>query len=321
MNFKKIPPNYYLTIIDRLTRFEPACVRYSRVFQDIINKFALSVSKKELSLKEQIQIASQLLNNDTEPNEFDLYIQKYLIELEQKYFKFDETSYQYLSCRINYSSIIKNISNLKEIPKNVLWLKSIIENKNFSNELRFENSLLYPIEKIILTEGETERILLNTLVSMFDVDFDKLGYLLISAGGKNRVARKYYEMSEYVNLPFFILLDNDAYAIKELIDVKLRAQDKIYILKSGEFEDLIPKKVVIETLNYIHNNEYKANLSDINSGLKMSENIAEICKKYGFGEYKKANFARMLKEFIKTKDFKSDFINSEIAHVAELLAD
>ena len=128
-------------------------------------------------------------------------------------------------------------------------------------------------------------------------------------------------MSEYVNLPFFILLDNDAYAIKELIDVKLRAQDKIYILKSGEFEDLIPKKVVIETLNYIHNNEYNANLSDINSGLKMSENIAEICKKYGFGEYKKANFARMLKEFIKTKDFKSDFINSEIAHVAELLAD
>ena len=37
MKFKQIPNEYFITILDRLTRFEPACVRYKRVIDDIIN--------------------------------------------------------------------------------------------------------------------------------------------------------------------------------------------------------------------------------------------------------------------------------------------
>ena len=52
MKFKKIPDEYFSTILDRLMRFEPACSRYERVFNDIISKFAFNiVNKEELTIK------------------------------------------------------------------------------------------------------------------------------------------------------------------------------------------------------------------------------------------------------------------------------
>ena len=41
MKFKQIPAEYFITILDRLTRFEPAYKRYNRVFDDIINKLSI----------------------------------------------------------------------------------------------------------------------------------------------------------------------------------------------------------------------------------------------------------------------------------------
>ena len=39
MKFKQIPSDYFLTILDRLTRFSPAHIRFKRVFDDIISKW------------------------------------------------------------------------------------------------------------------------------------------------------------------------------------------------------------------------------------------------------------------------------------------
>ena len=85
MKFKKIPAEYFITILDRLTRFEPACVRYKRVFDDIINKFYLDDKLKNLTLEEEIAIAENIFNSSVEANN-DFYINTILTELEEKYF-------------------------------------------------------------------------------------------------------------------------------------------------------------------------------------------------------------------------------------------
>ena len=108
MKFKKIPQEYYITILDRLTRLEPACVRYKRVFDDIINKFCIDEKLKNLSLEDEINIVEEIFNADLGQNNSS-YINDILIELEKKYFEFNELSYQYQSARLNYSSLLNNI--------------------------------------------------------------------------------------------------------------------------------------------------------------------------------------------------------------------
>jgi len=318
MKFKQIPDDYFITILDRLTRFEPAHKRYSRVFDDIINKFSINVKAKDLTIQEKIELTEAILNDSLESN-YDFYINMVLKDLEEKYFKFSEESYQYLSARINFTSILNKISKNENLPKNVAWLNEIIKNKKNIYELRKEKSLLYPIEKLILCEGQTEYVLLETIFKLFNVNLNKLGFMIIQAGGKNQVARKYYEMIEHTKLPFFILLDKDAQSIKELIDSKLRPCDKIYLIQSGEFEDLIPKRILQNTINSVHSSDFNCIFEDFNDSESMVKNLENIYKKYGFGEFKKAKFALELKEYIETTCLKDDFKESEIFQIISKL--
>ena len=318
MKFKKIPKEYFPTILDRLTRFEPANIRYKRVFDDIINKFSLSEKLKNLSIEDEIALVVEIFNSSVNQNN-DYYINDILLKLEDKCFNFNPESYQYLSARINLSAMINDIENLENLAKNVIWLKNISDKKEDIYELRNQYSLIYPIEKIILCEGQTEYTLLETIFKLFNININKLGYMPIAAGGKNQVARKYYKMQEYTKIPFFILLDKDAYSIKELIEPKLRKCDTLYLLKSGEFEDLIPKTILQKTINYVHKNEYNCIFDDFSDDNSMVENLEFIYKKYGFGEFKKAKFALELKEYIENNCTKDDFANSEIVEIIKIL--
>ena len=318
MKFKPINCEYFITILDRLTRFEPASVRYKRVFDDIINKFYLDKKAKNLTLQEQIEIVEEIFNSSTTQND-DFYINEILMRLEKKYFKLNPISYQYLSARLNISAMLNEIKENVNLPKNLKWLKEIEKNRNDIIKLREDKKLLYPIEKIILCEGQTEFTLLETIFNLFNVNLNGLGYLPIAAGGKNQVARKYYQMIEYTNLPFFILLDKDASAIKSLIEPKLRTQDKIYLIKSGEFEDLIPKNILQNTINTVHSSDYNCIFDDFCDDHSMVKNLETIYKKYGFGEFKKAKFALELKEYISSNCTKESFNNSEIVEIIEHL--
>ena len=318
MKFKKIPKEYFPTILDRLSRFEPANIRYKRVFDDIINKFSISEKLKNLTLEDEIALVVEIFNSSVNENN-DYYINDILRKLEDKCFNFNSESYQYLSARINLSAMINEIQNYDNLSKNVIWLKKISDEKKDIYQLRKEYSLIYPIEKIILCEGQTEYTLLDTIFKLFNIDINKLGYIPIAAGGKNQVARKYYKMQEYTKTPFFILLDKDAYSIKELIEPKLRKCDTLYLLKCGEFEDLIPKIILQKTINYIHKNEYNCIFDDFSDDNSMVENLEFIYKKYGFGEFKKAKFALELKEYIENNCTKEDFINSEIVEIIKIL--
>lgn len=318
MKFKKIPKEYFPTILDRLSRFEPANIRYKRVFDDIINKFSISEKLKNLTLEDEIALVVEIFNSSVNENN-DYYINDILRKLEDKCFNFNSESYQYLSARINLSAMINEIQNYDNLAKNVIWLKKISDEKKDIYQLRKEYSLIYPIEKIILCEGQTEYTLLDTIFKLFNIDINKLGYIPIAAGGKNQVARKYYKMQEYTKTPFFILLDKDAYSIKELIEPKLRKCDTLYLLKCGEFEDLIPKNILQKTINYIHKNEYNCIFDDFSDDNSMVENLEFIYKKYGFGEFKKAKFALELKEYIENNCTKEDFIDSEIVEIIKIL--
>ena len=105
-----------------------------------------------------------------------------------------------------------------------------------------------------------------------------MGIMVIAAGGKNQVARKYYEMTEYLKIPFFILLDKDALQTKKIIENKLRMQDKIYILNCGEFEDLIPHDILKNAINYSHIYEQNCSDNDFSDNLN-SHNLNLIYKK------------------------------------------
>ncbi len=317
MKFKTIPDEYYVTILDRLTRFEPAHKRYKRVFDDIINKFCIDIKAKNLNINEQISVVEDILNFSLE-SDIDDIITPIFSGLEEKYFKYDNTSYQYLSCRINLSAMFNKISNFDNLPQNIEWLKFIKNNYDLRKN-RSEHSLLYPVEKIILCEGETERLLLPVLLKICGVDIYKKGIFLIPAGGKNQVARKYYQMADYTILPFFVLLDIDAMQTKLLINRKLRQDDAVYIINSGEFEDLIPKNILINVINSVHDNELHCNINDFDEALVNSKNLDLIYKKYGFGEFKKAHFAHQLKEHIEKNCTKADFEGLEITEIAKLL--
>ena len=317
MKFKKIPKEYFTKILDRLTRFEPAHIRYKRVFDDIINKFCLDYKLKELDLKSQIEIVQEIFNSSVSIKKDDTIL-PLMYGLEDKYFYPNEVSYQYLSARLNISSMLSEIEENENLPKNLIWLKQISDYSDLK-ALREEKSLLYPIEKVLLCEGETERILLGLLLKFFNIDLNKKGIILIPAGGKNQVARKFYSMIENTKLPFFILLDKDAISTKELIDKRLRTQDRVYIINSGEFEDLIPSKILENTINYVHKNELHCLKNDFEPDKTSVHNIENIYKKYGFGEFKKSQFAQELKEYIEKNCTINDFKSSEITDIANAL--
>ena len=318
MQYKKIPNEYFIIILDRLTRFEPAYIRYERVINDILSKY-YNNNHKNLSTEEKIYHCNEIINLSVNSDINDFYLNDILTELERKYFEFNELSYQYLSARFNLYGLIQEIQKINELPINVAWLKEINKNRKDVYSLRNEKSLLFPIEKIILCEGQTEYTLLESVFKLFGFDFSKNGIKVIPAGGKNQVARKFYQMLEHVKMPFFILLDKDAEPIKELIEPKLRPIDRIYLLESGEFEDLIPRNILQKTINTVHSNELNCIWDDFNDNLSMVNNLEFIYRKYGFGEFKKAQFAQELCEYVTENCTKEDFSNSEINKILHAL--
>lgn len=307
-----------ITICDKFSRFEPAHIRLKKLSDYVLSRYYHQKNIREIDDYDRINIAADVINTAFKPLKSDEKLNKILFKLEDKYFYNNELSYQYLSPRMNISSLISNIEVNNKTPKNVIWLKNILNSDYELEEIRYKNSLLYPLEGIILCEGQTEYTLLCPIFNLFNVNFDKLGFIIIPAGGKNQVARKYYEMVEYTRLPIFVLLDSDAKLVEDLIQTKLRPADTLYLIKSGEFEDLIPKKILLETINNVHKNDFNCSMNDFIESELMTSNLDKIYKKYGFGEFKKAQFAKELNEFIISNCSREDFASSEIVKIVNL---
>ena len=170
-----------------------------------------------------------------------------------------------------------------------------------------------------MVEGITEEILLPVFAKKCDYDFDKYGIQIISAGGKNQVVKLFYEYAEQLKIPIFVLLDNDAKENYEQINLKKRKFDKVHLLKSGEFEDILPQNLVEKTLN-----DYLKNLNCVSDDdfryERMVENLEEIFKIKGFHEFKKAEFAQLVKEHIDNNFDISDEIRMIINEIKSSLS-
>jgi len=307
MKYKKIPKDCIKTCLDRLTRFKPVYEKYTRVFDDIINKFLISSNNREsVSDTAKCAIVREIFNASI-PFEHDSFISEVLLNEEENTFILDDVERQYLTLGLNFTGAIKYIKDDCNLPKNLKRLKVLLEKRENNsldsnlntNFLRHEYSLLYPVKKIILTEGATEEILLSEFAQKLGYDFDREGILIIGAGGKNQVARKYYKMADEIKLPVFILLDFDAAETKELIMPKLRPKDEIYLIKAGEFEDIIDIDLIIKSINANFSNNLHCSLGDFDPCLKMTKNLHILFKNKGFGEYKKAEFAKMVKNYLE----------------------
>jgi predicted ATP-dependent endonuclease of OLD family len=208
----------------------------------------------------------------------------------------------YLSCLVFFNSDVKNL----------LWLKELAKGTDIRAE-RFNKGFLFPIELVILAEGATEQTLLPEFAKLCDFDFDKNGIFIIPAGGKNQVVKLFYQLSETLKLPIFVLMDIDAQENYEEIKPKLRKYDKVHILKCGEFEDALPLSLIERTLK-----EELKNISitePITKETKMVKVLEEIFKHRGMHEFKKAEFAQMVRKNLRSEEDVSSEIKELISEI------
>jgi len=277
-----------------------------RVYKDIIthnlifphfNKIRLSETDNSTLTKYAQEVINSSLNSLGIEDTKDFTINEKILDYEKNIFKLSKEDEILLNNKINYNGFITLIDN--NSPKNLQWLRFLSSHEDIRT-LRQKYKFQFPIEKVLLVEGATEETLLPSFSSAAGYDFDEEGIYTLPAGGKNQVVKLFYELSEILKIPIFVLMDKDGTENAEEIKPRLRKFDKIYILKCGEFEDLLPQELVKRTLN----DEFR-NISIIEKTLDFKmprvKMLEEIYKNRGMHEFKKVEFAKMVKKNIKDK--------------------
>lgn len=284
MKIKQLTEEQRNIIIDRLMRFKETEAKYLRVFKELIasNLLEPKFKKNELDAMDygELRDFAQAVINFGLDGANDLEINRRLEENENAMFKLSENSQKLLDNKINYPAM-----------------------------------RLRRINKLVLAEGITEEILLPEFARLCEYDFGENGVHIISAGGKNQVVKYFYRYADSLKIPMFVLFDSDAAQNLDQIRPKLREFDKVYVLKSGEFEDLLPHNLIKRTLNSLLKNFYNVKDEDLRGG-QMTKVLEEFFKQYGLSEFKKADFAQAVRENILSAADVSDEITNIINGIA-----
>ena len=284
-----------------------------RVFKDIIisNVIQPQFKKKELEELDYLtirDIAQYVINKSLsdicKKQTEDFTINNKLKKYENDIFNLSPEANILLDNNIHYADASELIN--KNMANNLKWLKLLSKEKDFRKEL----SLHFPVEKVVIAEGITEETLLLVFAKHLDYDFDKYGVQMISAGGKNQVVKLFYKLAEQLKIPVLILLDADAYDNKMQILPKLRTCDKIHIIEHGEFEDILPKSLILNTLNDLFLNFNSVNKNEFTED-RMVKNLEEIFKQKGMHDFQKAEFAKSVSKHI----FSKNDISQEIEYI------
>lgn len=309
MKIKQLTNDQLIISIDRLTRFKEPEIKYLRVFKEIIlnNLIEPKFKKSELDEMDYEQIAklAQEVINCNLPDGVDFSVNEKLAKYENSIFNINSDTKKLLNNKINYIEIIKLLPN--EIPQNLKFLRSLASGA--------DEKCCFPVKKIILCEGVTEEILLPKFAQICGYDFDENGIYIISAGGKNQVVKYFYNFAESLKIPIFVLLDNDAQTNLNEIKPKLRNFDKIHLIKSGEFEDLLPNSLIVKTLNFETQNISLAPIEGLDECQSKVEFLEEFFRHRGLHEFKKAEFAHAVRENI----FGKNDVSAEILEIIEEL--
>ena len=314
MKFKPLTKEQLLISADRLTRFKDTETKYLRVFSDIIVNCLVEpkFKKHELEELDYVQIvdfAQNIINASLSDVENDFVINQELFDYENSVFDLNENTQKLIKNKINYKALIELIPN--DAPNNLKWLKSLANPQNVAENFG------YPVKKVLLCEGITEETLLPVFAEICDFDLNEHGIHVISAGGKNQVVKYFYKFAECLKIPIFVLLDNDAQANLEEIKPKLRPIDKIHLLKCGEFEDLLPNSLITKALNAATKNISIAPIEELESATSKVEFLEEFFKHRGLHEFKKAEFAQLVRQNITGIEDISEEIKEIIAELSK----
>jgi hypothetical protein len=319
IKIKPLTKEQLIISFDRLTRFKEPEIKYVRVFSDVLshNLIYPKFKRQELTdmdYKELTKMAEYVINFSIESlglkitNDFS--INKRLLEYENSVFKLSNGVKNLLENKIQYSAIFEFIDSSS--PKNLQWLKNL-ESMSDIEKIRKNQSLRFPISKVVIAEGATEEVLLPEFAKLCGYDFDKEGVFVMSAGGKSQVVKLFYRLSEVLKLPIFVLLDKDAKENLEQIRPKLRPIDKMHLLNCGEFEDLLALDLVKRTLEEELKNISILEQEMFDEPLPRVKILEEVFKTRGRHEFKKVEFAQMVKKYID----KDNDITPEIAEIIE----
>lgn len=317
LKIKKMTPDEMLLAIDRLTRFKFPEIKYNRVFKDILSKHLSTpqISHKiyeTLSEKEICYLIEEVFKYSLA--DYDLHqahsynIFKIINTLENNLYTIDNSTKELMQAKIPYESILELNNNT--LCKNLQFLKALTKSKKPANIIRKNFSTKFPIEKIIITEGITEEILLPKFSEILNYDFNKFGVEIIAAGGKNQVAKDYLNLRDRIKVPIAVLLDADAQSTAEKISKKLRPFDKLLLIKKGEFEDILPLKLIKNAINYKFVNLFTVKDSDFEQNICRVKALEEIYRINGLGEFKKAEFAQDISTVLNKTD--STLISEDI---------
>lgn len=319
LKVKPLTKDQILISIDRLTRFKNTEVKYFRVFSDILINNLISPKFKKSDLEkmdyEDLKLWAEYiinysLENLVEKLDDDYLINQRLLDYEKSIFKIDENVEKLLKNKINYKACLSFIDETS--PKNLKWMKSLEFAKDIE-AVRFKESLRFPIEKVVIAEGATEETLLPEFAKRCGFDFDKEGIFVLSAGGKNQVVKLYYQLVEVLKVPIFILLDKDAKDNLEEIKPRLRSIDRIHLLACGEFEDLLPLSLIHRTLDYELSNISIIEKEMLNEDAPKVKILEEVFRTRGMHEFKKVEFAQMVKKNILS----DEDISAEIREIID----
>ena len=321
MKFKPLTENQIIISIDRLTRFKPTEEKYLRVFKDILvsNLIEPKFKKQDLEHLDYRTIrdlAVEIFNKSLkEDNTNDLSLNMKLKAYENSTFVNDKNVDILLDNSLDYISALKLLKDDK--PINLVWLNSLRENTDMYR-MREEKGLQYPVSLVVIVEGITEEILLPQFSKVLGLDFLAHGIKILPAGGKNQVVKLYYSLSEELRLPIFVLLDKDAVENVNLINRKLRDEDRVHLLNSGEFEDLLPLNLILKTINSHLKNFASISIKDLEKDEPMVKILEEIFKCCGIHEFKKAEFAHLVQNQIKSTADISEEISCIIKSLQEM---
>lgn len=319
MKYKKLTQEQIVISLDRLTRFKNTREKYLRVFSDIIlsNLIEPKLKKSDLEKMEYAKIkefAQEIFNGSLDEHSSLEHINIKLRDYENSIYYNDDATQELLNNNIDYVSALKYINNESVI--NLRWLKSLSEENNLVS-MREEHCLKFPIEKVLLVEGITEEILLPAFSKFLGYDFYKNGIQIIPAGGKNQVVKMYYKLSEELKIPIFLLLDKDAEENIAQIKPRLRENDYIHLVSCGEFEDLLPKSLIVKTVNSHFENFLTITEDDLEDNTPEAKNLENIFKTKGLHEFKKAEFAKLVRENV----FDDSDISAEILDIIKEIAE
>lgn len=314
IKIKPLTKEQIIISADRLTRFKFTEQKYLRVFTDILVNNLISPKMKKTEIEETdykkiTELAEYIINSSLENLGISIQnsgkINKKLKQYENLVFVLESSCEKLLDNNINYDGILELLE--KPDVKNLQWLKSLSSDSD-PVALRELHSLKFPISTVLICEGITEETLLPEFAKLMDFDFDKNGIFILSAGGKNQVVKTFYKLVECLKLPIFVLLDKDAEENYREILPKMRKIDRIHLIEHGEFEDILPVKLLEKTLAFATKNISIAEEGEIHEG-ETVEFLTDFFKHRGLHEFKKAEFAHMVKENISSKEDVSEEIS------------